>query len=338
MSSVTVIICTCNRPGMLKDALASVESQTSLQSVSKVIVSENGENRASEAICSEFKSLPIEYYYQQPVLPVLEHIKLVLAEVSSTYVAFLHDDDWWSAKHLELALSALNRSDCTSTFSNFVETASPQHPFTAPYKSFRVWALSGRDFSPSYVSLNRVNNFLNCLLDSSYHFSTFVGVTTGCVSAWEKIVLAKNSYDCDRTFPIYLGELGMVAYIPASTTFIRIHSRQDSARPDYQVNDTGWKLKANTTEWIATAYPELLTEARNMYYQEVLPQLSHEEFNDLFRPIGEAQKEALRDFCGLELPVPRHQPQPGLIPAQDQRPAKPLIARAAKKLYSLFVK
>lgn len=323
---------------MLKDALASVASQTSLQSVAKVIVSENGGNRASEAICSEFNSLSIEYYYQQPVLPVLEQVQRLLAEVSSTYVAFLHDDDWWTANHLELALSALSGSDCTSTFSNFVETASPQHPFTTSYKSFRVWALSGRDFSPSFISLSRANNFLNCLLDSSYHFSTFVGTATGFVSAWEKVLLAENSYDCDRTFPIFLGELGTIAYIPASTAFIRTHSNQDSARADYQVNDAGWKLKAKTTEWIATAYPELLAEARHIYHHHVLPHLSREEADELFRPLGVAQKEALRDFCDLQLPIPGHEPQPSLDQAQDHRPAKPLLARAARKLYSLLVK
>jgi hypothetical protein len=323
---------------MLRDSLASVASQTSLHSIAKVIVSENGENRTTEDLCSEFTSLPIQYYYQEPTLPVLEHIQLLLSKVSSTQVAFLHDDDWWANNHLELALAALNSSDCSSIFTNFVETASPQHPFTASYKSFRIWALSGRDFSPRVVLLSQVDNFLNCLIDSSYHFSTYVGSTNSCISAWDKVVLSQNNYDCDRTFPIFLGEIGSVAYIPDSTAFIRIHSNQDSARSDYQANDVGWKLKAATTEWMARNYPELLIATREMFNNHVLPKLSSEEVDELLRPIGKVQKEALVVVCGLNLPIPSHEPHPSLNQPTVKKSIKSTLAQVAKKIYSLLVK
>lgn len=322
---------------MLKDALASVASQTSMRSIEKVIVSENGMNRATELLCSEFSSLPIEYYYQEPTLPVLEHIQLLLSMVSSPQVAFLHDDDWWTNNHLELALSTLNSSGCSSVFTNFVETTSPQHPFSVSYKSFRIWALSGRDFSRGFIPLSQIDNFLNCLIDSSYHFSTFVGCTNSCISAWGRVVLSQNNYDCDRTFPIFLGELGDVAYIPSSTAFIRIHSKQDSARLIYQANNTGWKAKAATTRLLAEHYPELLVSARELFNNHILPSLSSEEIDELLRPIGEAQKEALVMISGFNLPMPRHELEPRLHQYPIQKSPKSLISRLAKKVYSLLV-
>jgi hypothetical protein len=323
---------------MLKDALVSVASQTSMHSIAKVIVSENGENRASENVCSDFSSIPIEYHYQENTLPVLKHIQLLLSKVSSEYVAFLHDDDWWASNHLELSLTALNNGNCSSVFSNFVETASPKHPFTVSYKSFRIWALSGRDFSRNVIQLSQADNFLNCLVDSSYHFSTFVGNTNLCLSAWDKVVLSQNDYDCDRTFPIFLGEKGNVAYIPASTTFIRIHSNQDSARADYVANDTGWKLKAATTEWVAKYYPELLVEARELFNGHVLPNLSSKEIDELFGPIGEAQKEALAMICSLKLPMPKIESQPSHAEFLNQRTTASLQARVIRKIYSILAK
>ena len=323
---------------MLKDALASVGSQTSVHSIAKVIISENGKNRASENVCSDFSSIPIEYHYQENTLPVLKHIQLLLSKVSSEYVAFLHDDDWWASNHLELALTALNDGNCSSVFTNFVETASPKHPFTVSYKSFRIWALTGRDFSRNVIQLSQANNFLNCLVDSSYHFSTFVGTTNSCVQSWDKVVLSQNDYDCDRTFPIFLGEVGNVAYIPASTTFIRIHSNQDSARADYVANDTGWKLKAATTEWIAKYYPELLVEARELFNGHVLPNLESKEIDNLLGPIGEAQKEALAIICKLKLPMPNLKSQPSHNEIATQKSTKSLQARVIRKIYFMLAK
>ena len=323
---------------MLKDALASVANQTSLHSIAQVIVSENGEDRASENVCSEFLTLPIEYYYQQPALPFLEHIQLLLSNVSSAHVAFLHDDDWWATNHLEMALSALSNSNCTSVFTNFVETPSPRHPFTVSYKSFRTWALTGKDFSPSIIHLGQAENFLNCLIDTTYHMSTFVGATNNCITSWGKVVESKISYDCDRTFPIFLGETGNVAYIPASTAFIRIHSGQDSARADYQVNDIGWEIKATTTEWIAKAYPELLVATKELFNSAVLSKLSSEEIDEMLRPIGESQKEALAMICGLDLPISRPKPQPSPNRTAIQKFTQPMLERVARKIYSMLVK
>jgi hypothetical protein len=84
-----------------------VASQTRLDSVREVIVSENGNNKESKEVCSEFTRLPIRYINRVPELDVVCHFETIVAEASSPWVALLGDDDMWSRYHLEEASRAV---------------------------------------------------------------------------------------------------------------------------------------------------------------------------------------------------------------------------------------
>jgi hypothetical protein len=208
--------------------------------------------------------------------------------------------------HLERSLNAIKTEGTVAAFSNFVESKSPKDIITTSYKTFRVWALNGKDFSQKFLVLDNVSNFINCLFDTSYHFSTLVSKKENFAKAVEAMVNAKNTYDTDRTLGIFLALDGLIAYTTTATAVIRIHGDQDSAKKDYQANDEGWKRKAQTTSWIIKNYPRLAEQARLRFNTELLPSLSEAEIEDLVHPIGLPQREALILVGRFQLPPFNH--------------------------------
>jgi hypothetical protein len=106
----SVVIPTCERPGMLRDALHSVADQHSVQTIAEVIVSENSDSTESEVVCNEFAHLPIRYIRQSPPVHPGVHFYRVTETAKSDWVAFLGDDDMWSRYHLTEAHRSLHRN------------------------------------------------------------------------------------------------------------------------------------------------------------------------------------------------------------------------------------
>lgn len=296
---LSVVICTCNRPEMLEQALRSLAQQSRPDLITKIIVSENGGNRASEAVCSRFETLPIAYVYQDPPRPLTEHLASLREHVDSPFVAILHDDDWWLPTHAEASLAALQDRGAVAVFSNFVEAASPRHPHHSSTKAARVWAASGFDFSRDVIALTRTQNFLIHLLDSSFHYSTFVGDSRCCWQALAQALASGNAYDNDRTFPVYLRELGPVLYRPAASVAVRTHPDQDSLRSIY--SEAGGQMKAATTEWLSSAFPDLFADAVAYYGNVVTPALSANELHAILCYLPTEQLVALVRLCGFDL-------------------------------------
>src|SRR5450631_3615593 len=93
---ITVLLCTFNRPEMLREALESVRQQTAHTAIARIVVSENSMNEESGSICDEFSDLPVVYVRQRPPVAPLLHVKTIWSLVESPLVAILHDDDWWA--------------------------------------------------------------------------------------------------------------------------------------------------------------------------------------------------------------------------------------------------
>src|SRR5258708_7538188 len=104
-ADVAIIIATANRPEFLRNALRSVSRQTAISRLAEVLVSENGGNEASRAVCAEFPELPIRYLFRTPTTTAMEHGRYLLGALPQhDLTAILHDDDWWTTHHLEDAL------------------------------------------------------------------------------------------------------------------------------------------------------------------------------------------------------------------------------------------
>lgn len=98
---VSVIIPTCDRPALLKEALASVVAQT--LSPFETIIANNGKERINES------SLPKEIRVLKlpPYIGAAEARNRGAAAARGDFLAFLDDDDLWSNTYLEQAARAI---------------------------------------------------------------------------------------------------------------------------------------------------------------------------------------------------------------------------------------
>lgn len=95
---VSIIIRTCNRPSLLKEALLSVQKQTYKNL--EVIIIEDGKPTAKEVI-SEFDDLEINYRYTDSRVGRTKAANLGMSISRGEYLNFLDDDDLLLPSHVE---------------------------------------------------------------------------------------------------------------------------------------------------------------------------------------------------------------------------------------------
>jgi hypothetical protein len=299
VEKVTVIIGTCNRPLFLREALESVRQQAVLDRIGQVVVSENGGCRESKAVCEQFPDLPICYLFQDPPIPVLFHLRLIWPHVKCPLVAFLHDDDWWDASHLDGALGVLElHPDCTAVYSNCSESYGPQYPAQTPRFQWRVWVASGCDFAPEVVILDPASVTLASLLGSCLHFSTYVGRTPATWTAYERLIETNNDYDTDRSFPIILTSHGNLGYLTRPGVFVRRHSRQQSGEARYQTS--GQRIVDETTRWLMRNEADKVARAVEKF-NRLVAGLESNMFQLISSQISPGLRQVALEECGLYL-------------------------------------
>jgi hypothetical protein len=321
--SVTVTLCTCNRPAMLRDALESIRGQTARSAVARIIVSENSLNDESEAVCREFSDLPIKYVKQRPPVPILEHLGAIWHLVESPLVAILHDDDWWAPGHLESAIEVLQSNErCAATYSSFLESYRPQSYGWFNQCYFLSWFALGCDFSRSASLLDPTDVMLSCLLNAGLHYSTVVGRKEAMWDAYSRVFDTGNAFDNDRTFPVFLSRHGSIGYLTAPEVFVRLHPSRDAFRPDY-LNCGHMVLAQKMTRWLLKNYPEQAALAAARFNELASRVPSHEAGCVLGWIEGcayEPQRSTLIRECGLDFDaLAARVPRPASAPSLPQR-------------------
>ena len=227
---ISVIIPTANRPNFLRTALNSIQRQTALNKISEVIVSENGGTKASEHVCRDFGSLPINYVYRDPQTTIVEHFSTLIQETRNEFSAVLFDDDWWAANHIENGLKHFAAgSDLTCYFSAYFmvqgEASELQcHPTT------EFWAGSGfRSFEEPW-RLTLKDTAVACLVDVPCTYSSIITPIKYLKKAWLEVIKSGNKYDNDRTLTLELAQQGPIIVNPVPETFVRFHPGQDKNR------------------------------------------------------------------------------------------------------------
>lgn len=97
---ISVVIRTCNRPQMLRGALASLANQT--YSNFEVVVAEDGPAASKEMIEQEFPQLKVRYLCSGTNVGRGRNGNNGLAAATGEYLNFLDDDDYFYPDHLEL--------------------------------------------------------------------------------------------------------------------------------------------------------------------------------------------------------------------------------------------
>jgi len=296
---IKVVIATCNRPEMLRTALQSVADQTICSQIGSVVVSENGGNSMSASVCAEFPSLPINYFFRDPAVAPIEHARILFADnPNEKYTAILHDDDWWAPRHLENAFNALESNPhCSATFSNSFASIAPEYPYEVDSRIWFLWAAVPFEFHHSLIELDISKVLIASLLNTTFHFSTSFCRSIDFVVAGKQMVSTNNSFDCDRTFPVFCAEKGPILFISEPTAYIRQHNAQDSRRSEYQRE---FELKAQTTTSMLQLWPDECKNAADIFNKKMLT-LPYEWQLKLSARILEPHKSVLIQKCGFNL-------------------------------------
>jgi glycosyltransferase involved in cell wall biosynthesis len=301
---ISVIVPTCNRPTLLREALESIRKQTVQDNISQVIVSENSINDASRAICAEYADLPITYVLQNPPVSALLHFQQIQHLVTSQLIALLHDDDWWGPTHLAEALGIFQHNQkVVAVYSNHFETLGPHHPVKIDsQRCWPIWLAAGKDLGNPISELDSINVMLACILYvGSFHWSTIVARVHPFLESYQRLVEARNAFDTDRTCPTFLSHYGSIAYVNHANVYVRKAHTQDSTRQIYI--DQGAEFLVQTTRFLLQSEPGTVAAAVARF-NAMVPTLSEYEYYELTWLWCQLQKDVLTKECGFALRPP----------------------------------
>jgi hypothetical protein len=248
---LSVLIPTAARPAMLRTALASVASQGAVSKIARVVVSENGGSRESEAVCAQFPALPITYLFRSPAVTPLEHGHLLLRDCSQDeFTAILHDDDWWSPCHVGNALAALETEPEAVVYGagHFV-VSGESSILNCSGNLFPWFGANYPEFAPAW-KLSRLSLLVAQLLGTVAHYSTMV-VRSDALRRSSYVLELGNTFDNDRLLLFALSNFGPLLFNPTPEVFVRNHGVQDcflfndDARRKHMCETTRWMVETS---------------------------------------------------------------------------------------------
>lgn len=117
---VSIIVRTCGRPNILREALISIRNQT-YENI-EVIVIEDGKPISKELIGTEFSDLNIRYHSTGERVGRSKAGNIGMEISKGRYLNFLDDDDIFFSDHVEVLVSNLESSDYKLAYSLAYET------------------------------------------------------------------------------------------------------------------------------------------------------------------------------------------------------------------------
>lgn len=109
MSEVQVIIPTYNRVNLIFKCLNSVLEQTFDDY--NIIISDNSTNSETEILFKKYTNSKVVYKKRKQHLSGIEHLNLIISEVSSKYFIIFHDDDIMHPRMIENLLCFLKQNN-----------------------------------------------------------------------------------------------------------------------------------------------------------------------------------------------------------------------------------
>jgi glycosyltransferase involved in cell wall biosynthesis len=217
-ATVTVVIPTWNRAGLLGECLASVLAQD--VDGMAVLVQDNASTDETAGRVAGFADERIVYRVNDRNLGFFRNWKLGLEAVRSPWVAFLQDDDLWHPDFLSATLGAVHRSagradDVAFAFSD-VELIDDRGRVMAD----RPVALPPGRF-PGLVYLERVVDGENVIVDSSAAV-----MRTDALRSVGGFDLPHMTHDVIFNYQFRMGALGDLVRVPEPLTRVRMHPGQ----------------------------------------------------------------------------------------------------------------
>lgn len=127
---ISVIVPTCDRPGMLRQALASIRALEANDLGFEILVADNGEGDAARAIAEAFDAI----YLRSEARGAGAARNVALRAASGEYIAFLDDDDAWLAGNIRPQLALLDqRPDLDAVVGQVIYADPDLRPYGEPY-------------------------------------------------------------------------------------------------------------------------------------------------------------------------------------------------------------
>lgn len=112
---VSIIVRTCNRPNVLRQAIESIQKQT-YPNV-EVVVVEDGANESENMLLEEYGNLHIKYFNMKNKVGRSKTGNFALAHATGKYFNFLDDDDVLYPEHIEKLVRILEGSSSRAAYS-----------------------------------------------------------------------------------------------------------------------------------------------------------------------------------------------------------------------------
>jgi len=224
VEQISVLIPTARQPKFLETALESVASQTVVEHIEEVLVSENLRDRESEQVCKRFKALPIRYIFRNPPVSKVQHFNCLYKEARADLVGILCDDDWWGPRHLENAVRGLKKNPDAVASASATLHVPEDNPWTGYVsRSPVLWILANRPSTCTTWCFSSEQMMAAAWIQTPFHISTLVirrHPLQQVVSALSDL----HSYQDDRMLQVQLGILGPILYEPLVDTCVRAHA------------------------------------------------------------------------------------------------------------------
>jgi GT2 family glycosyltransferase len=130
---ISIIVRTCGRIPLLREALTSIQNQTYKNY--EILVVEDGKAISQEFLQKEFPDLPIKYFCSNEQVGRSKNGNVGLRNAKGDFLTFLDDDDLYFADHLETIVREIERKKNEKVFYSLAfETKIIRDPATLVYK------------------------------------------------------------------------------------------------------------------------------------------------------------------------------------------------------------
>lgn len=127
---VSVVVPTCDRPALLREALASIRARESEALSFEIIVGDNGQAAETKQVAAEFGAKHLAVSRKGPSAARNACLKAATGE----FIAFLDDDDIWTTEHLVPHIRLLDaNSELDGVFAQAVHTDVERRPKADPW-------------------------------------------------------------------------------------------------------------------------------------------------------------------------------------------------------------
>jgi len=218
MPLIQVFIATYNRSELVLRSINSVLSQD-FDSF-EIIVSDNSTNDETEMLVSQLNCDRLIYKRRNPSLPVIDHLNVILQEVTSDYFMIFHDDDVMFPNMLSALYEEINKDYTIIAAGSNAKINKNGYSLNELFYTYTQENLMLK--TKDEVAFQYLQELGGIVPFPSYLYKK--NVATNC-----RFNTAKGGKYCDAAFIMDITELGEVIFIAEPLMEYYFHKEQDSA-------------------------------------------------------------------------------------------------------------